>query len=148
MTNPGHWTADGKPQTKTARTWWIVGGVILAALVVAAAFLAGLGWEDATAPKSEPASLTSSEVAATLTACDNHDKRCHIRNNTAVEKLQGALGADAPADIASGVRDFRTQFQSFTNGNCGINKKNVVCGLNGLNMNLAVSSIKTAVASG
>ena len=47
MTNPGPWTASGQPETKKSRTWWIVGGVVLAVVAVFVAFLAGLGWEDA-----------------------------------------------------------------------------------------------------
>ena len=59
MTNPGPWTATGQPETKKSRTWWIVGGVVLAVVVVFVAFLAGLGWEDAneqTTAADDPAS--------------------------------------------------------------------------------------------
>lgn len=56
MTGP--WTVDNQPETKSARTWWIVGGVTLAALVVFVTFLAGLGWNDAVeqeAAENDPA---------------------------------------------------------------------------------------------
>lgn len=145
MTGP--WTADNQPQTKSARTWWIVGGVILAALVVFAAFLAGLGWDEATAQEEEPTGPSIAEISAGLEACDNHDRLCHANNKLDVDRLDTAMGADAPTDLRAGVTDFNTQFDSFIGSNCGTNKQNVVCGLKGLNMNLAITSIKTAVAA-
>lgn len=44
MTNPGPWTASGQPETKKSRTWWVVGGVVAAALAVFLAYLMGRGW--------------------------------------------------------------------------------------------------------
>lgn len=127
---------------------WIGGGIVAVVVVVFAAFLAGLGWEDAVAQEEKSEGPTVSEIAAKLTACDNHDRLCHADNNLTVSRLSNAMGDDAPADLASGVADFETQFDAFIDGNCGINKQNVVCGLKGLNLNLAVTSIKTAVSAG
>lgn len=47
MTNPGPWTASGQPETKKSRTWWVVGGVVAAALAVFLAYLMGRGWDEA-----------------------------------------------------------------------------------------------------
>jgi|SRR5690625_5027719 len=47
MTHPGPWTKGGQAESKKSRTWWIVGGAVLAVVVVFVAFLAGLGWEEA-----------------------------------------------------------------------------------------------------
>lgn len=58
MTTTGPWTPTGQPETRKARTWWIVGGVLVAALAVGIAFLAGLGWEaanDKIAAENDPA---------------------------------------------------------------------------------------------
>ena len=64
MTGP--WTADGQPPTKKSRMWWIVGGVILAALVVFVAYLMGRGWDAAVATEESPAPNT--HTSATTTA--------------------------------------------------------------------------------
>ena len=48
MTTPGPWTPTGQPETRKARTWWIVGGVVVAALAVFMAYLMGRGWDEAT----------------------------------------------------------------------------------------------------
>lgn len=58
VTNPGPWTTNGQPETTKSRTWWIIGGVILAALAIFAAYLMGRGWDDATnqiAAEEDPA---------------------------------------------------------------------------------------------
>ena len=48
MTTTGSWTPTGQPETRKARTWWIVGGVVVAALAVFMAYLMGRGWDEAT----------------------------------------------------------------------------------------------------
>lgn len=57
MTTTGPWTPTGQPETRKARTWWIVGGVVVAALAVFMAYLMGRGWDEATdqmAAESDP----------------------------------------------------------------------------------------------
>ena len=125
----------------------IGGGIVAVAVLAFAAFLAGLGWEEATAAEEEPTGPSIAEVAAGLEACENHDRLCHANNKLDVDRLEAAMGTDAPADLRAGVADFNTQFDGFVGSNCGINKQNVVCGLKGLNMNLAITTIKTAVAA-
>lgn len=125
----------------------IGGGVVAVAALIFAAFLAGLGWDEATAEEDTPTGPTTAEVAAGLEACDNHDRMCHANNKLDVDRLETAMGPDAPANLRAGVNDFNTQFDGFISSNCGINKQNVVCGLKGLNMNLAITTIKTAVAA-
>lgn len=149
MTNPGPWTAPNQPvQPRSRRGWWIAGGIVAAVLVVVVAFLAGLGWDDAVADENEKDGPTVAEIAAGLRACDNHDRMCHATNNLTVRRIANAIGDGASPELEAGVADFDTQFRAFVDGGCGINMQNVVCGLKGLNLNLAITSIKRVVSTG
>ena len=65
VTNPDPWTATGQPETKTSRTWWIVGGVVVAALAMFVVFLAGLGWEEAIEQEAAADTTSTSSLAPT-----------------------------------------------------------------------------------
>lgn len=60
MTNSGPWTPDGRPETRKSRTWWIVGGIILAVLVVFVAYLMGRGWDAATQDSAQETTTATS----------------------------------------------------------------------------------------
>ena len=64
MTTTGPWTPTGQPETRKARTWWIIGGIILLALVLFLAYLMGRGWDAAVATE-EAADLSPSTSAVT-----------------------------------------------------------------------------------
>lgn len=70
MTNPGPWTASGQPETKKSRTWWVVGGVVAAALAVFLAYLMGRGWDEAVeqeTSRTAPVASSSAPIPQTET---------------------------------------------------------------------------------
>ena len=81
------------------------------------------------------------ELAAELTTCDAHDSVCHYGNYSRVTQIDAAM-PDAPASLRNALASFETEHESFADLRCGVNKQNVMCGLAGMNMNVAVSTIK------
>lgn len=120
MTNPGPWTATGQPETKKSRTWWIVGGVIVAALALFAAYLMGRGWDTAVATDADAelaevvqASSVPLEVSETipkLLPC-SASMACIGVNNVRLDDVQSSIAAVMPREASEGLSTAIGDFQ-------------------------------------
>lgn len=108
MTGP--WTPTGKSESKNSRTWWVVGGVIVALLALFAAYLMGRGWDEATGANEETQSSSSVVVASTvpdnvtdeissLLRC-SREMVCAGLNNARLEKIRSSIAAVHPREAS------------------------------------------------
>ena len=114
MTNPGPWTPTGQPETKKSRTWWIVGGIVLAVLVVFAAYLMGRGWDEATATDGparavDPVPASSvpdnvSEAIPKLLSC-SREMMCAGLNNARLKEIRSSIAAVQPREASEGLSE-------------------------------------------
>lgn len=83
-------------------------------------------------------------IAAQMTTCDPHGRSCHFNNMERVNEIDLAM-PERPSGLNNALVSFRTEYGSFTGRGCGRNTSNAICGLTGLNLNLAVSTVKAEV---
>ena len=152
MTN-NHAFIEAQPTRRWSWTTYAAG--VATGVIVGAAGFFGLGallFEDDIQADLQTESTDSFAVdyaqdyAAQLTTCEAHSRSCHEYNDNLVNAINNALD-NPPPGLKYALISFSTEYASFVNQRCGVNKSNVMCGLAGMNMNLAVATIKAEAAN-
>lgn len=142
------------PPPKTGWSWstFVIGAVVgifvgvIGVFAVGALLFEGQISADLKEAEAEQSAIEQVQsLSAQLGTCDAHDRRCHMENKAQVDRIDAAMTNQPPA-LGNAITSFSTEYESFTSRNCGIVKTNVMCGLAGMNMNVAVSTIKTESA--
>lgn len=142
---------NDSPAPKARRwSWPSFGAGIATGAVVGVAGVFALGavlFEDdiradlAAASDGQASVSQVQEYAARLTTCDAHDRACHRSNQEMTSSISEAID-NPPAKLQNALVSFSTEYNSFVSRDCGVNTSNVMCGLAGMNMNMAVATIK------